>query len=273
LNDLEPTPSAVPRSRGAGAALIASGAIFFVAEFIAAAAWTDPPYSYTYHFISDLGVHGPSTAFGQFMYSPLAWVMNTGFFLFGLAVLAGVLLLRELPRRRRWTLTVTAALLAVGSILVALFPGSGEAFDNGTAAYHGIGAFAAFIGGNVLAILLGRAHRFLGVPRRLGRALVGLGILGLVSLVAFMAILASGADVLIGFFERGVIYPYLIGFIALGAALRAQPTTGLPADSGNGAGPRRSALPDGPSRRAAASAASGSISVAAPGTNDSPSKE
>lgn len=73
----------IGRRRAAGAALVASGGIFFTAELIAAAAWTDPPYSYTHHFISNLGVHGPATAFGQFMYSPLAWVMNTGFFLFG----------------------------------------------------------------------------------------------------------------------------------------------------------------------------------------------
>jgi hypothetical membrane protein len=220
MNDLEPEPSTVPPSRGAGTALIASGGIYFTAELITAAAWTDPPYSYTYHFISDLGVHGPSTAFGQYMYSPLAWVMNTGFFLFGLAVLAGVLLLRDLPRGRRRALVATAALLAVGSILVALFPGSGEAFDNGTAAYHGLGAFTAFGAGNVLSILLGRSHRLLGFPRRLGRALVALGTLGFVSLVAFMAVLGSGTDVLIGFFERGIIYPFLIGFMVLGVALR-----------------------------------------------------
>jgi hypothetical membrane protein len=65
------------RCRAAGALLIAGPAIFVLGEFIAAAAWTDPAYRYTNHFISDL--HGPSTLFGQYMYSPLAWVMNTGF--------------------------------------------------------------------------------------------------------------------------------------------------------------------------------------------------
>jgi hypothetical protein len=89
LND---TRSPVPQRRATGAALIASGGIYFTAEFIAAAAWTDPPYSYTYHFISDLGVHGPSTGFGQYMYSPLAWVMNAGFILFGIAAFAGVVM-------------------------------------------------------------------------------------------------------------------------------------------------------------------------------------
>jgi hypothetical membrane protein len=219
MNDLESEPSSLLRSRAAGVALIASGGIYFGAEFIAAAAWTDPPYSYTYHFISNLGVHGPSTAFGQTMYSPLAWVMNSGFFLFGLAVLAGVLMLRGLPGRRRWALVATAAVLAVGNILVALFPGSDDASDNGTAAFHGLGAFAAFVSGNVLVILLGRAHRLLGVSPRRGRALVVLGMVGFVSLVTFLAVLTSGANVLIGLFERGVIYPFLIGYILVGAAL------------------------------------------------------
>jgi len=206
--------------RGAGTALMASGGVFFAAEFIAAAAWTNPPYSYTYHFISDLGVHGPSTGFGQYMYSPLAWVMNAGFILFGIAAFAGVVLLKGLPGRRRWVAIVLAALLAVGVTLVGLFPGSGEAIENGTAAYHGLGAFAAFICGNLLVIRLGRAYQFLGVPRGLGRALVVLGIVGFVSLAAFMADLSSGAGVLIGLFERGAVYSVTIGLISVGVAVR-----------------------------------------------------
>jgi hypothetical membrane protein len=208
------------RRRAAGAALAAAGGIFFTAEFIAAAAWTDPPYSYTYHFISDLGVHGPSTGFGQYMYSPLAWVMNTGFILFGVAALAGVVLLPGLQGRRRWTVTVLAALMSAGIVLVGLFPGSGEAIEDGTAAYHGLGAFAAFICGNILVIRLGRAYPLLAIPRRSGRALVVLGIVGFVSLAAFMADLSSGAGVLIGLFERGPVYSVMAGLIAVGLALR-----------------------------------------------------
>ena len=212
--------SAVQKRRGAGAVLIASGGVYFAAEFIAAAAWTDPPYSYTYHFISDLGVHGPSTGFGQYMYSPLAWVMNAGLILFGLTALAGVVMLRGLLGRRHWPAIVLAALLAAGVTLVALFPGSGEAIENGTAAYHGLGAFAAFICGNVLVIRIGRTHQLLGIPRGLGRVLVVLGILGFVSLAAFMVDLASEAGILIGLFERGAVYSVTIGLISVGVALR-----------------------------------------------------
>ncbi|MDP9793291.1 putative membrane protein [Catenuloplanes nepalensis] len=221
----------IRQRRGAGAAFIASGAVFFVAEFIAAAAWTDPPYSYTHHFISNLGVRGPLTAFGQYIYSPLAPVMNTGVFLVGLAALAGVALLRGLPGGRRVALIVTAAVLAAGMILVALFPGTG---DDGTGDYHGMGAALAFVSGNVLSILLGGARRFLGVPAGTGRALVLSGVLGLISVVAFGAILASDAGVLIGLAERGIVYPFLLGFILLGATILTRGRSGRAAEATRG---------------------------------------
>ncbi|WP_212735123.1 DUF998 domain-containing protein [Herbidospora galbida] len=212
------------RSRAAGAALIAGAGVYFTAEFVAAAAWTDPPYSYTHHFISNLGVRGPATAFGQYMYSPLAWVMNTGFFLFGIAALTGAVLLRGLPGRRRLPIVAMAVLLAAGGVVLAFFPGSGDTAST-AADYHGLGAFSAFIGGNVLAVLIGTAHRLLGLSRRLGRVLVAAGVIGLVSLAGYMALLESGAGILIGLVERGVVYPFLIGFVLAGAALRRRPVS------------------------------------------------
>lgn len=212
-------------NRAAGAALVACGAVYLTAEFVAAAAWTDPPYSYTHHFISNLGVHGPTTAFGQYMYSPLAWVMNTGFFLFGLAALAGVVLLRGLPGRRRLPIVAMGVLLAAGGVVLAFFPGSGDTTSTATD-YHGLGAFSAFVGGNVLAVLIGTAHRFLGLSRGLGRILVAAGVIGLVSLAGYLALLESGAGLLIGLVERAIVYPFLIGLALVGAALRRRPVTG-----------------------------------------------
>lgn len=212
-------PPAAPRiaqRRTAGAVLVAAALIYFLAEFIAAAAWTDPPYSYTYHFISNLGVHGPSELFGQYMYSPLAWVMNTGFFLFGITVLAGVALLRG---PRRWPALATATLLAVGGVLLGLFPGSGEAMNNGTGNFHAVGALGAFIGGNALVIALGRTHRQFGLSTKFGRALVSAGVVGLLAMVAYFADVMSGANVLIGLVERGAVYPFLIALTCAGLSL------------------------------------------------------
>ncbi|MEU3708807.1 DUF998 domain-containing protein [Streptomyces catenulae] len=211
-----------PQRRVAGALLIAGPVIFLLGEFISAAAWTRPAYSYTYNFISNLGVHGPSTLFGQYMYSPLAWVMNAGFFLFGITVLAGVAALRDLAHGRRWAVLVPAALLAVGGVLLALYPGSGEALKDGTGEYHSMGAFAGFTGGNVLAIVLGRRRRRIGVSARTGRALITVGVIGLLSTLLYLAmIITSGDHVIgiIGLIERGAVHPFLIGLACAGAAI------------------------------------------------------
>ena len=218
------TPPAAPvveaprarRRRMAGRALAAGPGIFFLAEFIAAAAWTDHPYSYTYHYISDLGVHGPVEALDQYMYSPLAWVMNTGFFLFGFIVLAGVVLLRGAPGWRRRTALVLGGFVALGGALLAFNPGDGQ--ETGVD-YHGLGALASIVGGNVLVILLGRQRRLIGIAQGAGRSMVILGTFGLVSMAAFMAVAGSGATVLVGLVERCAVYPLLIGLMCAGISL------------------------------------------------------
>ena len=209
--------------RSAGALLAAAAVIFFLAEFVAAAAWTDPPYSYTYHFISNLGVQGPSELMGQYMYSPLAWVMNSGFFLFGFPILAGVALLPGVRGWRRAVVLATAVVLAGGGVMLALFPGSGESMTDGTGDFHLLGAITGFVGGNILAILLGSMHRRTALPSPLGKALIASGVIGLLAMAAYFADLISGANVLVGLIERGIIYPFLIGFICAGAALVARP--------------------------------------------------
>ncbi|WP_437528788.1 DUF998 domain-containing protein [Sorangium sp. So ce726] len=215
-----PAPEANQRMqrRPAGAALVAGAVIFFLAELIAAAAWTDPPYSYTHHYISNLGVRGPLEALGQFMNSPLAWVMNTGFFLFGIMFFIGVAALEGLRSWRRWAALILGALVALGGVLLALNPGSGEP-PGGAVDYHGLGAFASIVGGNVLVFLLGRQRQQIGVTPKAGRAMVVLGVFGLASMVAFLAVASSGANVLIGLVERCAVYPILVGFLCAGASI------------------------------------------------------
>lgn len=213
-----PTPSThrMPQRRAAGAVLMAGSLIYFLAEFIAAAAWTDPPYSYTYDYISNLGVRGPSEAFGQVMNSPLAWVMNAGFFAFGVTLFAGAVMLKGLAGWRRWAVLIPAGLLAIGGVVLALFPGSGD--TNGSVDYHSLGALAGFVGGNVLAIALGRLYRNVGITRRTGTALTALGVFGLVSLVGFLSIAGSPDIGVIGLVERCVVYPFLFGLIGVGVS-------------------------------------------------------
>jgi hypothetical membrane protein len=212
------TPRTLPR-RAAGATLAAAAVIFLIGEFIAAAAWTDPPYSYTYHYISDLGVRGPLVAMDQYMNSPLSWVMNTGFFLFGVTVFAGIAMLNGPRGWRRAAVFVLGALVGAGGVVLALFPGDGEADRLGKLDYHALGAMAAIAGGNILIIVLGRLHRHLGLSRRAGRAMVLLGVFGLVSTVAFITVAGSGANILIGLVQRCAVYSVLIGLIYIGTSI------------------------------------------------------
>jgi hypothetical membrane protein len=208
---------ATGQRRSGATVLIASAVIFFLAEFISSAAWTDHPYSYTYHYISDLGVRGPLVALHQYMYSPLAWVMNTGFFVFGIATFAGVALLRGLSDRRGWGVRILAAVIGAGGVVLAFFHGDGEADRNGTIDYHSLGALATIVGGNVLIILLGLMRRRIGVAQKPGQAMIGLGAFGLVSMVAFLGV--AGANVLVGLVERCAVYPVLIGLICAGVSI------------------------------------------------------
>lgn len=216
--DVQPAPIATaaprpPRRRIATAAFLAATVVFLVAEFIAAAAWTDPPYSYTYHYISDLGVRGPVVALDQYMYSPLAWVMNTGFFVFGIAVFVGAATLTGLRGWRRWVVPVIGTLVGAGGVVLAFQPG------DGTANLHGLGAMAAIVGGNVLIIVMARMYRHAGIAPKAGRVMVLLGVFGLVSTVAFLAVAGSGANVLVGLVERCAVYPVLLGLARAGVSV------------------------------------------------------
>lgn len=216
----QPT-SSVTQRRLAGALLIVGPAVFLLFEFIAAAAWTDPPYSYTRNFISNLGVKGPSTLFEQYMASPLYWLMNVGFFAFGIVILAGVVLLRGLSGARRVSVLATAGLLAVGGVMLSLFPGSAESQLDGTGDFHAMGAFAGFFGANTLAILLGRMHDRIGLSRTLSVALVAVGVIGLLSTGLYLGLLVNGGESIgvIGLIERGATHPFLVGILCAGVSL------------------------------------------------------
>jgi hypothetical membrane protein len=225
MTNLKPQLTAVstsPQRRIAGVILIAGPAIFWLGEFISAAAWTHPAYSYTADFISDLGVRGPSTLFGQYMYSPLASVMNTSFFLFGITIAIGVFLLNGLSGLRRAAVLAAAVVLAIGGVLLAVFPGSGEALKDGTGQYHSLGAFSGFLAGNILVIMLGTMRRRLGFSRTLGKSLVAAGVIGLISTLLYLVAIFTSGDTIIGIVgipERGAVYPLLIGLLVTGISV------------------------------------------------------
>lgn len=108
--------------------------------------------------------------------------------------------------------------------MLALFPGTGEVMNSGTGYFHAAGAVAAFIGSNVLAIVLGNMHRRIGLAPTLGKVLVTVGVIGLLSMVAYFVDTISGANLLLGLIERGAAHPFMIGLMCAGAAIWSSPS-------------------------------------------------
>lgn len=173
----------------AGAIVFAGSGLFLLGMVVAEAMY--PGYSISGNYISDLGI-GSS-----------AHIFNTAIILFGLAVLAGIFLLRKEFRSRIFLLLL--ALSGIGSIGVGIFPE--------TILYpHTISAFTAFASGGLAAIL---AFRFIHPPFSYISA-----ILGMISLIALLLLITENyLDMGAGGMERMVAYPLVIWALGFGGWL------------------------------------------------------
>jgi hypothetical membrane protein len=215
----------VHRSVHHGALLLMIATVqFIVAMIVAQLAWTNPTYSLTHNYISDLGntMCGPFA--GTDVCSPLHIVFNVSAIVFGLLVLLATLLL---PRAFREGMFRTVGLglffiAGLGAILVGSFP------ENTIHILHYLGAFMAFAGGGFALVFLSlamirdtrwdgfRFYTFLS------------GALALIFLVIF----ALGAwkwggfwsTVGVGGWERLVVAPILLWLIVAGLHLYRIPT-------------------------------------------------
>ena len=205
-----------------------AGIQYAVLEYVAAAAWHNPPYSYTVNFISDLGNPVSGDVFdGRVIDSPLHLVMDTAFIGQGVLFIAASVLLTggvkagRLGRLGRVLLGLAIA-HGVGVILVGLFHESSAALHNGVIVVHSIGAAAAIIAGNLIPIVLGARGGQLGAPRWLRTASTALGILGLAAFVLLQAdrpLYDSDGGVP----ERIAVYTILAFEVLLGVILLARP--------------------------------------------------
>lgn len=182
-------------SRRLGAALWVVGVVgFLLLEAFCAAAYPND-YSYTYDYISDLGVRGPRVR-----------VMHLAFYLQGIMFLLGTLFLTRGPRSCTARLFVgLVAANTVGNILVGTLH-SGKV--------HVVGAALALAGGNA-AILAGSA--VIGPTRRWYRStstiIAALGFLCLAMLAANLHILPTGVV------ERGSAYSIFLWQLMTAACL------------------------------------------------------
>jgi len=208
----------------AGALLILLGPLVsWVAEFITAAAWQDPPYSPLYNWVSHLGLTGPpQTAFGQVANSPLGAVMDAGWVIYGSLLIIGAFLVFD-PRKgtRPIVIMILAVLAGVGVSLVGLFQGSNDNADNGLIAFHTVGAQGVMLAGNIMAIVVGAGGTRIGLTSGRSIASITLGTVGLIAFPLFMTDVFTGWMWNIGLFERAVIYPIMIGHALLGSSVAA----------------------------------------------------
>jgi hypothetical membrane protein len=208
----------------AGALLILLGPLVsWVAEFITAAAWQNPPYSPLYNWVSHLGLTGPpQTAFGQAADSPLGAVMDTGWVIYGSLLIIGAFLVFD-PRKgtRPIIIMILAVLAGVGVSLVGIFQGSNANVDNGLIAFHTVGAQGVMLAGNIMAIAVGTGGTRIGLTKGRSLASTALGTAGLIAFPLFMTDVSTGRMWNIGLFERAVIYPIMIGHALLGSSVAA----------------------------------------------------
>jgi hypothetical membrane protein len=177
---------------------LAAALVFFICEAIAAS--VSPDYSYATNYISELGVPGSS---------PLAVVMNLGFWLQGMLFLIGaVVATRESATGRRRLFIVLVAMTALGDVLVATFHGNSLATGHYNAAFlHWVGSLLAILGGNA-AIIAGSSVVAGLVKMRWYRAVsVSLAVLGFLSLL-FLGHAVGQLNP--GLFERGAVYPMFL---------------------------------------------------------------
>ena len=200
-----------------GAVLLVLGTVqFFAAHVIAQNAWL-VPYSWTADYISDLGAVTCVRGAADAVCSPLHAVMNTGFVLQGVLLIAGTLLTAGAwtagTGRRVWQGLAVAS--GVSWIVVGLVP------EDVNGAVHAAGALPGFVVSNAALLVAGASTSTRLLPPS-HRAATVLGIVGVVGFV-LLAVATTWPDgpVAVGAAERAVVFPLQIWALVTGVALLA----------------------------------------------------
>lgn len=178
--------------------------VYFLSEAIAAMAWNNPHYSYSYNYISDLGIPIITVFDGRSINSPLHAVMNVGLISYAvLSMLAfcGISKVKIIPDKWRNMGIILALLHGIGVVMVGVFPG----YDWWGITFHGIGAALAIFGGNLAIISLG-LHLQFNRRKWFANLSLWLGIIGITGLFVCIGIHQDFK----GLFERISIYSILL---------------------------------------------------------------
>ncbi|MFD8813133.1 DUF998 domain-containing protein [Streptomyces sp. NPDC059627] len=196
--------------------LVVNALQWVIAEGVAAAAWSDPPYSYARNYISDLGVPECGTKFqGREICSPAHTLMDTSFAVQGILFATAVVLLARLVEgRMRRVLTVLGVTHGVAFVLIGVFHGS-AAGPRYSLVIHVVAAMIGILCANTVVIMAGRL-RGLGLPRPYRVFSVTVGVLGLLSELGVT--ISTGTA---GAFERGGVYSWLLWSAVTGGLVLA----------------------------------------------------
>jgi hypothetical membrane protein len=215
----------VHRSVHHGALLWVVGVLeFLVGMVVTQLGWSNPSYSLTNNYISDLGAVNCGPFGGQYVCSPWHVVFNVSIIVMGVLLILGVLLLPSaFPNRR--TRTVGLGLLAIAG-LGAIGVGVSPEDVNLTA--HSLSALLAFAGGGLALMALGiamfRDTRWDGY-----RAYsVFSGLFALVALGLFLGHSwqwgGAWSDLGVGGIERLIVAPILLWALVAGIHLLRIPS-------------------------------------------------
>lgn len=196
--------------RRLGAGLWLAGVVvFFAAQAVAGAAWSRPPYSWSWNNVSDLG-HARCEMWAEdghgatYVCSPLHQVMNAGFVIAGLCLVAGTLLLAGLwratypGRAARVCFVLAGAGLAVSGLVPA---------DVAKHVHQGLGALALAVFAN-LGLLLSGVAVCPGLPAVVRAAGTLLGVWGFAAFGLFLGQRYLGLGP--GGMERAWAYGFLL---------------------------------------------------------------
>lgn len=200
-----------------GAVLLVLGTVqFLAAHLIAQGAWPGP-YSWSANYISDLGAVTCVRGAADAVCSPLHAVMNAGFVLQGVLLIAGTVLTAGAwtagPGRRVWQGLVVAS--GVSWIVVGLVP------EDVNGAVHAAGALPGFLVSNAALLVAGASTSTRRLPS-VRRAATVLGVVGVVGF-ALLAVATTWPDgpVAVGAAERAVVFPLQVWALVAGVALLA----------------------------------------------------
>lgn len=219
------TGASTPRRSAVTAAIcwILAGVVYVLAEAVAASAF--PDYSYGMNYISDLGVPDIEMLGSRPIDSPLHMVINIAFVVHGLLFAVAALCAARRPWAPVRLAFITFAFAhTLGMVMIAVVNGGQHNNDLGLGWVHLLGAFFAFFGGHLTAIVVGISLLRNRHSRLMGLLSVIIGTIGILGIVMLQVDVRAVPGTLLpdGAWERIGMYSIVVWEVSFGVVLLSQ---------------------------------------------------